>query len=170
MAYRDLGVPPIPPIDASLPGYNAMGAVSGMTSASTPSSANLRTFGVGEGSVPAGAGHSGSNLRQAYKDEGIGGDAPPSKLSGLLGDIGSGVSILGDLAQIYLGFQQQKQAKREFRAQMGFANANLENTVKSYNTRLADIYTARGYTQGNDQAATQQAITANSLNFQRIKG
>ena len=90
------------------------------------------------------------------------------KRADLLGNIGSGVSILGDLAGIYQGFQANKLAKQEFGANRAFANANLENTVKSYNTRLADIYRARGYTQGDDTAATQAAITANSLNFKRI--
>jgi len=100
--------------------------------------------------------------------EGIGGEAVKSRLSEMLGNIGSGVSILGDLASIYLGFQQNQLAKKQLGVQTGFANANLENTVKSYNTRLADIYRSRGYTQGDSAAATEQAITANSLNFKRI--
>lgn len=163
--------PTIPPIDSSLSGYTPMSALSGISDPTMPLSTSLKPLGVGTVKTPSSAVPSaGGNLRTAFKEGGIGGETEPSKFASMLGNIGSGVSILGDLANIYFGFQQQKQAKKQFGAQMGFANANLENTVKSYNTRLADIYKARGFTQGDSADTTNQAITANSLNFQRIKG
>jgi hypothetical protein len=110
------------------------------------------------------------NVGGALKDGGVGGEPPVSKLGEMLGNLGSGVSILGDLAGIYLGFQEQKMAKRQFGAQLGFANANLENSVKSYNNRYSDMLTSRGFTQGTSNNETQQAITSGSLNFRPIKG
>ena len=156
------GVPPIEPVTA------ASLASMGQFGYTPPSSVTEAIRGITT-SVPAvAATHAGNNLGDSLRATGIGGAAGKSRLSEMLGNIGSGVSILGDLASIYLGFQQNQLAKKQLGVQTGFANANLENTVKSYNTRLADIYRSRGYTQGDSAAATEQAISANSLNFKRI--
>ena len=104
------------------------------------------------------------------KENGMDGTRDMSKLGQLLGDVGTGVGIASDLFGMWKGLQSVKLAKKTFNSQNAFANANLENTVKSYNTRLADIYRARGATQGDSAASTEQAITANSLNFKRIGG
>jgi hypothetical protein len=109
-----------------------------------------------------------SGLESAFRAEGIGGEPKMSKLASTLGTIGSGVGILGDLAGIYLGFKAQKEAKKQFAMQTKFANANLGNTVDAYNTRLKDIYTTRGYTQGDSSQKTQDAITSNSLKFRQV--
>lgn len=157
----NLGVPAIAPVNSSSINFGA-GAFSNEGVSSI-----LRSFGVGE-SIPGGSEIPGVSVGGALRDAGIGGVAPKSKLSQYLGDFGSGVSILGDLASIYLGFQANKLAKRELNTQVGFANANLENTVKSYNTRLADIRRARGHTEGASSADVEAGITANSLDFKRI--
>jgi hypothetical protein len=157
----NLGVPEISPISSS-----SLATFGGSPAGGDSLGGVLRSFGVGEGSsdlpIP------GVNVGEALAQASIGGVAPKSKLSQYLGDFGSGVSILGDLAQIYLGFQANKMAKKELATQTGFANANLENTVKSYNTRLADIRRARGHTQGDSAADIEAGITANSLDFKRI--
>lgn len=157
------GPPPINMSMAGGPGYTAP----------LVSSSSLRALGVGEGAVAPGINMSASavpGVGGALKAGGIGGEAPVSKLGEMLGNLGSGVSILGDLAGIYLGFQQQKMARHQFGAQLGFANANLENSVKSYNNRYSDMLTARGFTQSTPNSETQQAITSGSLNFRPIKG
>ncbi len=159
-SMENLGVPAVAPVSSgSLASF-------GSTPLSSPGLGGaLRAFGVGEGTGPQ---VPGVDVGEALGAAGIGGAAPQSKLSQYLGDFGSGVSILGDLASIYLGFQANKMAKKELATQTGFANANLENTVKSYNTRLADIRRARGYTQGDSASTTEAGISANSLDFKRI--
>lgn len=158
------GVFNFPPVDPSLAGY---------TAPTGPNSYNLRAFGVGEGAAASGTPSTAMSLVnssiEGLEKSGAGVEPVKSALAGKLENLGSGVSILGDLANIYFGFQQQKQARRAFQGQMGFANANLENTVKSYNTRLADLYKARGFTQGDSSDATNQAINSNSLNFKTIR-
>lgn len=153
-----LGVPAIAPASPMAFDFGSAGS-------NAQVSALLNKIGLGDG---GGAQVPGVNVGGALGEAGIGGVAEQSGLAKTLGGIGSGVSILGDLASIYLDFQANKLAKKELSSQIGFANANLENSVKSYNTRLADIRRARGHTQGDSASTTEAGITANSLDFKRI--
>lgn len=164
------GVPSIPPIDSALAGYNPMGAFSTDGGAS---SATLRALGSGAPAAPSSSMPGvGSNMGPlaAVKAAGAGAGGPESAFSKLLGNVGTGVGIFADLAGIWQGFQQQKLAKQQYGTNLAFANANLENTVKDYNNRYSSLLTARGFTQGDAPATTQQAITSGSLNFKPIKG
>lgn len=74
--------------------------------------------------------------------------------------IGGGLSTIGNL---WTAFQAQKLAKEQFNFQKDFANTNLANQIKSYNTALEDRITARSFTQGDDEATTQAYIEKNKL-------
>ena len=91
-----------------------------------------------------------------------------SKLSSGLQTAGSAVDILDGLSQIYLGFQANKLAKKDFNFQVGAYNNNLQNTTQSYNTALEDRIRARHNTEGRSASDTtayldKNRLTANTL-------
>lgn len=73
------------------------------------------------------------------------------KLGGLAGKFqtaGQGISALGGLAQIYLGFQANKLAKKDFEFQKSAYRDRLEGTTAAYNTQIADRGRSRSFTEG----------------------
>lgn len=67
-------------------------------------------------------------------------------LSGWLSNgqnLGTAIQGFGSLAQAYLGFQAMKQAKEGLKFQKEAFNANLGNSIKSYNTQLEDRINGR---------------------------
>ena len=86
-----------------------------------------------------------------------------SKLSGGLQTAGSAMDILGGLADIYFGFQQQKLAKSNLNFQKNAFNANLGNSVQSYNTALGDRIRARHFTEGKSDSQTAAYLDENKL-------
>lgn len=67
------------------------------------------------------------------------------------------------LAGLYMGNKQLKLGERALGLQESAFNNNLEHTIKSYNTKLADQAKARGFTQGQSQAEIDSHIANNSL-------
>lgn len=61
--------------------------------------------------------------------------------------IGAGIQGLGSLASafgnLYMGNKALKFAKDQFNFQKDLANTNLNNSIKSYNTKLGDIANTR---------------------------
>jgi hypothetical protein len=70
---------------------------------------------------------------------------------------------LGDLSSLWSGNQAAKLAKDQFKFTKNFANKNLANQTKSYNTALSDRLTARGVTQGDSAETTREQIEKNRL-------
>lgn len=64
-----------------------------------------------------------------------------------LQNIGAGIQGLGSLAgafgNLYMGNKALKFAKDQFNFQKDLANTNLNNSIKSYNTKLGDIANTR---------------------------
>ena len=64
-----------------------------------------------------------------------------------LQNIGAGIQGLGSLASafgnLYMGNKALKFAKDQFNFQKDLANINLNNSIKSYNTKLGDIANTR---------------------------
>ena len=64
-----------------------------------------------------------------------------------LQSIGAGIQGLGSLAgafgNLYMGNKALKFAKDQFNFQKDLANTNLNNSIKSYNTKLGDIANTR---------------------------
>lgn len=83
-------------------------------------------------------------------------------MSGLdkLKAIGGGISTL---ASLYNGFQQNKIAKDQLNFQKQYADINMNNTIKSYNTQLADIANTRAAMEGRSDASAQEYINENQM-------
>ncbi len=74
-----------------------------------------------------------------------------------------GLQGLGTLGNLWGSFQSNKLAKDSFNFQKSFAQQNLANQIKNYNTTLTDRATARGFVQGDSAEKTQQYIDNNKL-------
>jgi len=74
-----------------------------------------------------------------------------------------GLQGLGTLGNLWGTFQSNKLARDSFNFQKGFAERNLANQIKSYNTALTDRATSRGFVQGDSKDKTQQYINDNKL-------
>ena len=74
-----------------------------------------------------------------------------------------GMQGLGTLGNLWGTFQSNKLARDSFNFQKDFAQKNLANSIKSYNTALTDRATSRGFVQGDSKDKTQQYINDNKL-------
>ena len=74
-----------------------------------------------------------------------------------------GLQGLGTLGNLWGTFQSNKLARDSFNFQKDFAQKNLANQIKSYNTALTDRATSRGFVQGDMKDTTQQYINDNKL-------
>jgi hypothetical protein len=83
--------------------------------------------------------------------------------SGTIDGLKLGFGGLQTLGSLFLGLQGLNLANDQFNFQKQITNTNLANQIKSYNTRLSDIATARGFTQGQTQQQINDYITKNSL-------
>jgi hypothetical protein len=82
--------------------------------------------------------------------------------------VGAVLGGLQSLSNMFLGFQALSQAKKQFKTQRAFSNANLENQVKSYNTALEDRARSRAAVEDQSASQAQGYIDKNRLNFSRI--
>ncbi|MNF31601.1 hypothetical protein D3C85_662420 [compost metagenome] len=100
--------------------------------------------------------------------------AAPNPAAGASNGLGTGLGVnigtgqlalggLGSLAGIIGSNRQFGLAKDQLKFQKDFANTNLNNSIKSYNTTLEDRLNARGFAQGDSTAATQEQIARNRL-------
>lgn len=80
-----------------------------------------------------------------------------------LGTAQVAISGLGALTNLWMGFQANKLAKKQFKASQAFADANFVNSMKSYNTALSDRARARGYTEGQSQSEIDSYVDKNKL-------
>ena len=72
----------------------------------------------------------------------------------------SGLQTLGNL---WGAFQSMKLAKKQFKFTKDFAETNLANQIKSYNTQIADRARSRGVMEGQTPGQVSQYISANAL-------
>ena len=77
--------------------------------------------------------------------------------------LGAGLMGLQALSGLFQGNKQYKLAKDQFKFQKQIANANLNNSIKSYNNSLEDRLNSRGFTEGRDAAAVQEEIDRKRL-------
>lgn len=83
------------------------------------------------------------------------------------GNVFQGISALGNL---YTGIQQigiakdaLSLAKNQYNTSKALMQANLDNSVQSYNTSLADRYRARAYAETGDNSAYDDLVSERSL-------
>jgi hypothetical protein len=75
---------------------------------------------------------------------------------------------LQTLGSLWAAWQSMKMAKKQFSFNKEFANANLGNQIKSYNTALADRANSRAVQENKTPESAQAYIAANSLEQKRI--
>lgn len=106
----------------------------------------------------------GINFGGASKTGGLfgGGGALGTGMNGfqLGGDILGGLKTLGGL---YMGIRQLGLANKQFKLSRDFANANLTNQTKAYNTNLADREASRASFTGMSPQQAQAYVSSNSL-------
>ena len=70
--------------------------------------------------------------------------------------LSAGMSMAGNLANIWSGIQQNRLARDNFNFQKGVMNTNLANQIASYNTALED--TIRGRYSSREQEANPNLV------------
>lgn len=80
-----------------------------------------------------------------------------------LGTAGLALGGLQSLNNLIQGNKAFNLAKDQFRFQKDVANANLNNSIKSYNSSLEDRLRSRGVAQGTDAATVQDEIDRKRL-------
>lgn len=68
-----------------------------------------------------------------------------------------GVGVLGGVANIWSGLQQNKLARQSFNYQKGLADTNLGNSIRSFNLQLDDKLRSRQVMEGSSDAAREEA-------------
>lgn len=108
---------------------------------SSPQGNNETLFGLGKG----GEGNNNSN--------------------GILGSNGLNLGLQGlqTIAGLWNANKMYKMANKQFNMQKEFANANLNNTIQSYNTRLSDRARSRGFVEGQSQQQIDDYVNKNRM-------
>lgn len=76
---------------------------------------------------------------------------------------GLGLQALSTLIGGYAALKQLSLANKTFNFQKEFANANMDNSIKTYNTALADRARSRAAMEGQSQEQAQAYIDANKM-------
>ncbi len=71
------------------------------------------------------------------------------------------LSAAGTIGNLLMANQQNKLAKKQFAFQKEFANTNLSNQIKSYNTALEDRARSRAVVEGQTDAQRDSYIDRN---------
>ena len=125
----------------------------------------LMSFGSPMGNVPAYAqpGYGQELTQQRRNLMGTTGGYQPLEFGMNIPTAQLGLTGLGTLGNLWGSFQSNKLARDSFNFQKDFAQKNLANSIKSYNTALTDRATSRGFVQGDSKDTTQQYINDNKL-------
>lgn len=68
-----------------------------------------------------------------------------------------GVGVLGGVANIWSGLQQNKLAQKSFNYQKGLADTNMANSIRSFNLQLDDKLRSRQVVEGSSDAQREAA-------------
>ena len=127
--------------------------------------ASMLSGGGGNGAQSFGAGaDTAQGLNFGGKSPTI--TVPPESSTGIGMNIGTGqmaLSGLSSLGSLYGSLQSNKLAKEQFKFTKDFANTNLNNQIKSYNTTLSDRIRSRSVMEGTDSAAAEAYLDKNRL-------
>lgn len=102
---------------------------------------------TGLGGLPTGAGAASNGFQ-------FGANLPTAQLA---------INGLQSLGSLWGAFNAQKLAKDQFNYTRKVTDTNLNNSITSYNTALADRATARAKTQGDSAAERDAYIAENRL-------
>lgn len=93
----------------------------------------------------------------------MGGAANPSGFGLNMNTAQFGLGALQTLGGLYGALQSNKLARDQFNFTRDFANTNLNNSIQSYNTQLADRARARAVVEGQSDADRDRYVADNSL-------
>lgn len=79
------------------------------------------------------------------------------------GTLGLGLQGLSSLSNLIQGNKALDLSRDQFNFQKSFANTNLNNSIKSYNTALEDRLNARAAVEGRSAASAAEQIERNRL-------
>lgn len=102
-------------------------------------------------------------LSQPQAVSALGGSGQGMDWLGKGGIVDFGLQGLQALTGIVNANKANKLAGKQFEFQKEMANANLNNSISSFNTRLADRARSRGHVEGQSQAQVDQYINDNKL-------
>lgn len=115
------------------------------------------------------------NLGGDAKSSNVGGSSfgrqTPGSNTGFGLNLDTGKLVLGGLQSLgglWNAFEQNKLAKKQLAFSRDFANINLGNQTQAYNTNLADMARARGFTEGQTQQQIDNYVAANRLPDRRV--
>lgn len=77
--------------------------------------------------------------------------------------LGLGLQGLSSLSNLIQGNKALDLSRDQFNFQKSFANTNLNNSIKSYNTALEDRLNARAAVEGRSAASAAEQIERNRL-------
>lgn len=80
-----------------------------------------------------------------------------------MGTVGLGLQGLSSLSNLIQGNKALDLSKDQFKFQKAFANTNLNNSIKSYNTALEDRYNSRAVAEGRTSESAAEQIERNRL-------
>lgn len=80
-----------------------------------------------------------------------------------LGTAGLGLQGLSSLSNLIQGNKALDLSKDQFKFQKAFANTNLNNSIKSYNTALEDRLNSRAVAEGRSPETAAEQIERNKL-------
>lgn len=80
-----------------------------------------------------------------------------------LGTLGFGLNALGTLGGLYSGISALNLANKQYNLQSQMANANLNNSIKSYNTALNDRISSRAVAENKGQDYVNNYMQQNQL-------
>ena len=82
---------------------------------------------------------------------------------GPMGIANMAIGGLQALGNMWLGFKAQKLANKQFDFQKKFAETDLVNSIKSYNSSLEDRHRSRASIEGRSAESGNQAYLAQKL-------
>lgn len=74
-----------------------------------------------------------------------------------------GLTGLQAISSLWAAFNANKMAKKQFNFNKEVTTANMDNSIQSYNTALADRARARAVTENRDQASADAYVEENRL-------
>ena len=77
--------------------------------------------------------------------------------------IGLALQGLGTIGSLWAGFKQLGLANKQFEYTKKITDTNLDNSIKSYNTTLADRARARAATEGRPQTEAEAYVDKNKM-------
>jgi hypothetical protein len=138
-------------------GFGSLGSGIGMFAPQAPSS---MAPAMAPGVMPASA-----TMPKVGGIGGVGGASPGwlgiEGLGANVGTLNMGLSGLETIGKLWAAFESQKLAKAQFGFQKEFANTNLNNQIRSYNTALTDRATTRAIVNGQSNADRDAYIQQN---------